>query len=121
MTPLSRTDFVKKYYSFVKQITQGTGIFIETLFAQAIIESQGKINGVYKVGGSKLAQYYNNLFGIKANSKWKGKKVNLQTREVYAGTDVMITDGFRVYDRPEDSMLDYVDFLKVNPRSLSKP
>jgi len=116
MIPLSRKDFITKYYPFVKELTKGTGIYIQTLFAQAILESQGSVNGIYKVGGSKLAKDYNNFFGIKANSSWKGKKVDMNTREVYSGTDVIVKDAFRVYDSPEDSMRDYVLFLQKNPR-----
>ena len=116
MNPVSRNEFVIKYYPFVKSITSGTGIFIETLLAQAILESQGKVNGVYLVGGSLLAKNYNNLFGIKASSSWKGQAVNLKTREVFVNQSVIITDAFRVYESPEESMKDYINFLKVNPR-----
>lgn len=116
MTPLSRADFVKKYYSYAKKITDGTGIFIQTMFAQAILESQGRINGVFMVGGSELAKKYNNFFGIKADASWKDKKVNMKTGEVFSGQYVVITDAFRVYDSPEDSMADYIKFLKSNPR-----
>jgi flagellum-specific peptidoglycan hydrolase FlgJ len=116
VNPLTRSEFVYKYYPFVKNITNGTGIYVETLLAQAILESQGKVNGVYLVGGSLLAKNYNNLFGIKASSGWKGSAVNLKTREVFANQNVIISDSFRVYDSPEDSMKDYVNFLKVNPR-----
>jgi flagellum-specific peptidoglycan hydrolase FlgJ len=116
MKPLSRKDFIVKYYPFVASITSGSGVYIQTLFAQAILESQGKVNGNYMVGGSTLAKDYNNLFGIKADKSWQGKKVNLKTREVYGGNDVYITDAFRVYDSPEDSMKDYIAFLQKNPR-----
>ena len=116
MIPLTRNEFIYKYYPLVKNITDGTGIYVETLLAQAIIESQGSINGVYLVGGSLLAKNYNNLFGIKASSGWKGSVVNLKTREVFANQNVIISDTFRVYNSPEDSMKDYVNFLKVNPR-----
>lgn len=116
MKPLSRKDFISKYYAFVKFITKATGIFPQTLFAQAILESQGKVGNAYMVAGSTLARDFNNLFGIKADRSWKGKKVNLKTREVYGGNDVYITDAFRVYDSPEESMKDYILFLQKNPR-----
>lgn len=116
MKPLSRKEFVTKYYSLVKSITSGSGIYIQTLFAQAILESQGKVGNTYLVGGSTLAKDFNNLFGIKADRSWKGKKVNLKTREVYGGNDVYITDAFRVYDSPKESMKDYISFLQKNPR-----
>lgn len=116
MIPLTRKEFIKEYYTNVVDLIKGTGIFIETLMAQAIIESQGKVNGNYMVGGSTLAKKYNNLFGIKADSSWQGKKVNLKTGEVFSGQYVVITDAFRVYDSPLDSMKDYIKFLQKNPR-----
>lgn len=116
MKPLSRKDFIIKYYPFVKSITSGSGIYIQTLFAQAILESQGKVGNTYLVAGSTLAKDFNNLFGIKADSSWKGKKVDMNTREVYSGKDVIVKDAFRVYDSPEESMKDYISFLKKNPR-----
>lgn len=111
---MTRQEFVNKYGSYVKAVTKNTGIFPETLFAQAFIESQDK-NG--NVGGSLLAKKYNNYFGIKADSSWKGKKINLKTGE-FTGTEkeVVINDYFRVYDSVEDSIADYVKFLKANPR-----
>lgn len=114
--PLTRVEFIKKYYPFVQSITKGTGVFPETLLGQAILESQGKVNGTYYPGESGLAKNYNNYFGIKASKGWTGKVVNLNTREVFGGKDVIIKDGFRVYTTPNDSMKDYVLFLKNNPR-----
>jgi len=116
MKPLSRKDFIIKYYPFVASITSGSGVYIQTLFAQAILESQGKVNGNYMVGASTLAKDFNNLFGIKADQSWKGKKVNLITREVYSGVDKFEPHYFRVYDSPEESMKDYISFLQKNPR-----
>ena len=116
MIPLTRKDFIKEYYTKAVEIISGTGIFIETLMAQAIIESQGLVNGNYMVGGSTLAKKYNNLFGIKADASWQGKKVNLKTGEVFSGQYVVITDAFRVYDSPVESMKDYIKFLQKNPR-----
>jgi len=116
MELLTRESFVKKYYPFVASITSGTGIFPQTLLSQAIIESQAKVNGVYYPGQSGLAKKYNNYFGIKADSSWKGKSVNLSTGEVIDGKSVVIKDNFRVYNSVNDSIKDYVNFLLSNPR-----
>ena len=116
MKPVSRREYVRLYYPHIKKITEGTGIFPATQISQAIVESSGKINGVWYVGGSKLAKDYNNLHGIKAGKSWKGKSVNMKTKEVYDGKETTITDAFRVYDTPEDSMSDHVKFLIENPR-----
>jgi mannosyl-glycoprotein endo-beta-N-acetylglucosaminidase/stage II sporulation protein P len=116
MSYYTREAFIKKYYPFVRNATRGTGLFPEILIAQAIIESQGSINGKYYVGASKLASTYNNFFGIKAAGGWKGPKVNLKTGEVINDRYVTITDAFRVYNTPEESIADYIKFLKENPR-----
>lgn len=113
---LTREEFVKKYSPFVTSITKGTGIFPQVMLAQAILESQGRVNGKYYPGQSKLARDYNNYFGIKASAGWKGKAVDLKTNEVYNGNTVTITDAFRVYNSVEDSMRDYLKFLQENPR-----
>ena len=110
---MTRQEFVAKYGAYVKSVTSGTGIFPETLFAQAIIESSKGSN----VGASELAKKYNNYFGIKADKSWTGKSVNMKTGE-FTGTAnaTTIKDNFRVYDSPQDSIADYVRFLKKNPR-----
>jgi flagellum-specific peptidoglycan hydrolase FlgJ len=111
---MKREDFVKKWSPLVQTITRGTGLFPETVLAQAIIESQSPKTSL--VPGTTLATKYNNYFGIKSGSGWKGKTVSLKTGEVFNGTPVVITDAFRVYETPEDSFRDYVKFLKSNSR-----
>jgi hypothetical protein len=83
-------------------------LFPSLAIAQAILESGN--------GRSELARTYNNHFGIKAGIGWTGKVVSLKTKEVYDGNDVIITDGFRVYDSVVDSFRDRNAFLKANPR-----
>ena len=113
---MNRQAFVNTYGGFVRDITKGTGIYPETLFAQAVLESgTNPVTGEFP--NSTLAREYKNLFGIKADSSWSGPAINLKTGE-YTGTAraVTITDAFRVYDSYEDSMRDYVQFLLKNPR-----
>lgn len=113
---LTREQFINKYKNAVSNITTNSGIFPEVLFAQAIVESQGKVNGVYYPGESQLAKKYNNYFGIKADKRWTGPKVNLKTGEVINNTPIVVSDYFRVYSNFEDSAKDYVRFLQLNPR-----
>lgn len=119
MKPTTREEFVKKYAPFVNEITKGTGVFAGTLFAQAILESSGKYktSGKWLVGGSKLSQLANNFFGIKADKSWKGKRYNIATGENKpTGEYYVIKDDFRAYNSVEDSLKDYINFLKSNPR-----
>lgn len=113
----TRADFITKYGSYVAEITKNTGIYPGTLFCQAILESQGKINGQMLVGGSGLARNAHNYFGIKASPGWNGKTYNAQTGEVTKdGQHITISSTFRAYDSIEESMRDYINFLQVNPR-----
>ena len=77
------------------------------IIAQACIESG--------YGLSSLASKYNNYFGLKCGSSWRGKSVNLQTKEEYkAGTYTTIIDNFRVYDNMDAGVKGYFDFISTN-------
>lgn len=107
-----REAFVKKYGPLAVRVTSGTGIFPEVLLAQAILESSR--DGV--PGASTLSKTYNNYHGIKAYPKWKGKTVDMKTREVYPAGEVYENSRFAVYDSIEDGFRGYVKFLQDNPR-----
>jgi len=107
----ARLDYIKKYTNTVIRASKGTGLFPSLFMAQAILESGN--------GQSSLAAVYNNHFGIKASPGWKGKVIDMRTREVFNGQDVYIKDGFRWYDNAKDSFYDRVDFLKNNSRYTS--
>lgn len=108
---MTRKEYIGRFARVVIDSVKGTGLFPSVMMAQAILESSNKY-GV--VGGTTLARDYNNHFGIKADPSWKGKKVNLKTREVFKGKDVVIGDFFRVYDDPAQSFIDRNLFLVKN-------
>lgn len=110
---MTREEFIRKYGQTAIDSTQGTTLFPSVKMAQAMIESANG-NGVPEA--STLAKVYKNFFGIKADSSWKGKVVNLNTREVFNGKDEIINDGFRVYPGALDSFRDHTAFLEENPR-----
>ena len=103
-----RADYIKQFTLAVVNAAKGTGLFPSLFMAQAILESGN--------GQSSLAKKYNNHFGIKASKDWKGKVIDMKTREVFNGNEVFIKDGFRWYTNPLDSFKDRVDFLKKNQR-----
>ncbi|PLX08120.1 MAG: hypothetical protein C0596_07415 [Marinilabiliales bacterium] len=103
-----RSEYIKKYTNTVVKASKGTVLFPSLFMAQAILESGD--------GQSTLAAKYNNHFGIKATRDWKGKVIDMRTREVFDGQDVYIVDGFRWYDKAKDSFFDRVKFLKENSR-----
>ena len=99
-----------KYTKFIEEIKDEAiknykeyKILPSITIAQAILESSW--------GESDLAQIYNNLFGIKADSSWKGEYVTLETFEFY---DTKIEDKFRVYSNKNQSIKDHAKFLVDN-------
>lgn len=71
--------------------------------AQAILESNS--------GKSQLAKKGNNLFGIKADSRWTGKKINFPTKEFIKGKEITVNAYFRAYDSFAESVEDHSKFL----------
>lgn len=110
---MTREEYVQKFKDVVLNAVKGTGLFPSLMMAQAILESSDK-NGV--PGNSTLSRLYNNHFGIKADKSWLGPKVNLKTREVFDGNEVMIGDFFRVYEDVTQSFRDRITFLQKNSR-----
>lgn len=110
---MTRQEYIQKFRGIVISAVKGTGLYPSVMMAQAILESSDK-NGV--PGNSSLAKVYNNHFGIKADKSWTGKKVNMKTREVFDGKDVIIGDYFRVYEDALQSFKDRIQFLLKNKR-----
>ena len=68
-------------------------------------------------GKSAIMTKANAFFGIKATESWKGKIYNSATQECYNGIDYEdITDAFRAYDTPEDSIKDYYNLITRSAR-----
>lgn len=57
-----------------------------------------------------------NLFGIKADSRWEGDRATVSTLEYEQGVARREHAAFRAYDSLEESVTDYVEFLRSNPR-----
>ena len=82
------------------------------IIAQACIESRYGLSGLAK---------YNNFFGLKCGSAWKGPSVNMATKEEYTvGTLTSIRDNFRVYADMEDGVQGYFDFISTKRYSNLK-
>lgn len=74
------------------------------IIAQAIVESN--------YNKSLLSKEYCNYFGMKCGSSWKGKSVNLKTKEEYSpGTLTTIKDNFRTYSSMVEGVKGYFDFI----------
>lgn len=101
----SKQEFIRGLYSQATEIYNKYGVLPSITISQAILESGW--------GKSELSTKANNLFGIKADNSWNGKKIKMNTSEYY---NKKITDNFRVYSSNEESIKDYGEFLKNNKR-----
>jgi flagellar protein FlgJ len=88
------------------------GLKPQALLAQAALESGWGKHVMQFANGDPA----NNLFGIKADSRWGGDKVTVSTLEYEQGVAVRKKAHFRAYEDYRQSFLDYVDFLKADPR-----
>lgn len=105
-------DFIKRHAADVIRSVQTTSLFPSVKMAQMIIESSGKDqNGKFGIGKGLAVRKANNYFGIKADARWKGKKVALSTPR-----DGKPVSYFRVYPSALDSLKDHTNFLIVNAR-----
>lgn len=108
---LTRKDWTKSKYPDAVRVTKGSGIFPETLLAIAIVESQGRVKGVWYPGAGLVAREANNYFGIKRGTGWTGPTVSLPTPG-----DADKISVFRKYASFEESAQDFVKFLQRNQR-----
>ena len=104
---MDKEAFIQKVVEKVSKYAPLYGICVHSpIIAQAIIESGW--------GKSGLASKYHNYFGLKCGSSWKGKSVNMTTREEYkVGTITNIRDNFRVFDDFDDGIRGYFEFINT--------
>ena len=105
---MDKETFIRKVAEKVSKYAPLYGISVHSpIVAQAIIESGW--------GKSGLASKYHNYFGLKCGSSWKGKSVNMATKEEYkVGTVTNIRDNFRVFDDFDDGIRGYFEFINTS-------
>ena len=105
---MDKEAFIQKVAEKVSKYAPLYGISVHSpIIAQAIIESGW--------GKSGLASKYHNYFGLKCGSSWKGKSVNMATKEEYkVGTMTNIRDNFRVFDDFDDGIRGYFEFINTS-------
>ncbi len=100
---MANTWFIPEIAPLMQEEAKKRGYkIVSTAIAQAIIESRW--------GESGLAKYHN-YFGMKCGKSWKGKSVNMKTKEEYSGTLTTINDNFRAYDSIANGVKGYYDFI----------
>jgi len=108
----SSSDFVRNLWPWAKEAANRIGLQPQALLAQAALETGWGRRMITKLDG----QPSHNLFGIKADRRWQGEKVNVSTLEYEQGSAVKRRQSFRSYESFRESFNDYIDFLNGNPR-----
>ena len=100
-----KIKFIKKVSELSYENYEKYKILPSITVGQAILESRW--------GESDLSKNSNNIFGVKADARWNGKVVEVNTSENY---DDKIVAKFRKYDSIKDSINDLGKFLTENKR-----
>jgi flagellar protein FlgJ len=105
-------EFIQKLMPAAKQAAQKLGLEPLALLAQAALET-GWGQRTFKTAEGNNSF---NFFGIKAHNSWQGEVAVVDTLEYRQGVAQKEKAKFRAYESPEQSLGDYVDFIKSNPR-----
>ena len=105
-------DFVSAIKDPAKRVQQQLGIPFEVVIAQAALET----GWGQKIIQTEQGQSSNNLFNIKADTRWQGDKTHKETLEFEQGAMVKSKEPFRVYQSIDESINDFVSFLSSNER-----
>lgn len=101
-------EFIMRLTSSAVESQRKSGVPASITIAQAALESAWGESGLTKAG--------NNLFGIKADSLWRGQILTMNTKEFIKGQWVVVPALWRKYPSWQASIDDHAAFLKRNPR-----
>ena len=105
-------NFIVDILPQARSAAKSLGVSAELLLAQAALETGwGKYTMKLDDGRSS-----NNLFGIKTGPGWQGNSLHKTSLEYQGGVLQHRQSSFRAYATPAQSLTDYVDFLRTNPR-----
>jgi flagellar protein FlgJ len=105
-------NFIVDILPQARSAAKSLGVSAELLLAQAALETGwGKHTMKFDDGRSS-----NNLFGIKAGPGWQGNSLHKTSLEHKDGVLQPQLSSFRAYATPAQSLADYVDFIRTNPR-----
>jgi flagellar protein FlgJ len=105
-------DFVTALTAPAKRVEQQLGVPFAVVIAQAALET----GWGQKIIKSEQGQSSNNLFNIKADSRWQGEKITKETLEYEQGALVKKSAPFRRYESIKESVNDYINFLSAGER-----
>lgn len=105
-------DFVTALSEPAKKVQQQLGVPFEVVIAQAALET-GWGQKIIKTANGESS---NNLFNIKADRRWDGEKASKDTLEFDNGRMLKKHEPFRVYQNIDESISDYISFLRTGER-----
>ncbi len=105
-------DFVSALTADAKRVQDKIKVPFEVVIAQAALET-GWGQKIIKTDSGESS---NNLFNIKADSRWAGDKTHKETLEFENGAMVKKREPFRVYDTIGESVNDYLNLLTGSER-----
>jgi flagellar protein FlgJ len=122
--PLSRTPaatrlpqagaagFVQQHDAAARRAEAATGIPAAFMVAQAAHETGWGRKEIVHADGTPSF----NLFGIKADARWKGPTAEVTTTEFVDGQARKVVARFRAYGSYAESFADYAHLMKTSPR-----
>ena len=108
----SAKEFVASVWPGASRAASALGVSTGLLVAQSALETGWGKHMMRHADGSPSF----NLFGIKAGSDWKGATLTRPTLEYRDGLMKTEVARFRAYASVEDSLADYVDFIRSRQR-----
>ncbi len=107
-----QAQFIDRILPYAQQAAEILGVDAQVLIAQSALETGwGKYLPVKADGVSSY-----NFFGIKADQRWQGERLEVATREYRHGVMQQEKAEFRVYESPSQAFEDYAQFILENPR-----
>ena len=104
--------FVESVWAHARKAGEALGLNPRVLVAQAALETGWGRSVIHDGSGHSS----NNFFGIKADRRWQGPRVEVPTLEYQDGVLTKMRAPFRAYDSIAQSFADYVDFVRTQPR-----
>jgi len=108
----SAKAFIDDVWPHALRAAEVLGVDADVLVAQSALETGwGKHTPKHADGSSSF-----NLFGIKADQRWQGDKLEITTREYRHGVMQQEQAKFRAYESTSQAFEDYTHFILDNPR-----
>jgi flagellar protein FlgJ len=108
----SPEQFVESLMPHAEKIAEKYGMDAKAIVSQAAVETGWGKFVIHSADGKSS----HNLFGIKANSDWKGEQAVVDTLEFNGLVPQKQKAAFRAYSSIEDAMDDYGRFIATQPR-----